>query len=353
VDGGPGRAGSRTAQAKGRELAKLPFVERALTLADYVPDRQAEKRAILDTMAFLCRARRAARGAERRCPDRRARATRGGRSPPVRAEPAMRASTRARRACAMAARSPARRARSAPAPDPLAPPRAEQRRRSLAEQLDELTESLSPDSVTLETLAAGVARDDARRRWARARHRDSKKDLNVSANLEEFVDASPRWHRKGRARRRARRVGARHFGRDEQAMLASFVVTAVFLFLLWRNWWDTGLAVLPARAGGARHLRGAGGARLARRALTGHGALVHRGNALDDVTVGRDCVARPRPARSRSCAARATGRLRWGVATRLAQALASTVAAWRGRNESACALPGLRPSPPASSRRAP
>jgi predicted RND superfamily exporter protein len=36
----------------------------------------------------------------------------------------------------------------------------------------------------------------------------------------------------------------------KQAMLASFVVTALFLFLLWRNWWDTALAFFPLALAG-------------------------------------------------------------------------------------------------------
>jgi hypothetical protein len=66
-----------------------------------------------------------------------------------------------------------------------------------------------------------------------------KKDLNVSANLEEFVDGVAAVALEGTARPSGWSSGSRHFGAMKQAMLVSFVVTALFLFLLWRNWWDT------------------------------------------------------------------------------------------------------------------
>ena len=91
-------AGSRRGAGEGRRArSSCPFVESALTLVDYVPQQQDEKRAILETMAFLVPPPvRAERAARRRRADRGARASRDGRSVRAPARPTTRASPRAR-----------------------------------------------------------------------------------------------------------------------------------------------------------------------------------------------------------------------------------------------------------------
>jgi hypothetical protein len=235
-----------TAQAKAGKLAKLPFVERALTLLDYVPDRQAEKRAILETMAFLVPplAERSA------APDAAAQiaalarleaalATGEGGVGDARLEAS---ETRLRDALGRMRTALA----AAPAPGHVLGRLQTNVVGSLVEQLDELTESLSPGDVTLEMLPPELREmmlaDDGRARVSVI----PKKDLNDSANLEEFVDGVLAVEPEGTGPA----VGLVEWGRVtsgamKQAMLAGFVVTALFLFLLWRNWWDTALAFFP------------------------------------------------------------------------------------------------------------
>ena len=82
-----------------------------------------------------------------------------------------------------------------------------------------------------------------------------KEDLSDSENLEGFVDGVLVVAPNGTGPA----VGLVEWGRVtsgamKQAMLLGFVVTALFLFLLWRNWWDTALAFFPLGARRTRHL---------------------------------------------------------------------------------------------------
>ena len=235
-----------TAQAKAAELAKLPFVESAQTLVDYVPDRQAEKRAILDTMAFLVPPV-AERGAP---PDVATQIAALGRLETALAAGAGQDADARLDASEARLRAALGRLRAAlaaaPSPGHLLGRVQTNVVGSLIEQLGELTESLSPDDVVLETLPPELREmmlaDDGRARVTVI----PKRDLNDSVNLEEFVDGVLAVAPEGTGPA----VGLIEWGRVtsgamKQAMLFGFVATALFLFLLWRNWWDTALAFFP------------------------------------------------------------------------------------------------------------
>ena len=168
-----------------------------------MPDQQDEKRAILETMAFLVPppARRRARRPTppRRSPRSRrletALAASAGKAGDARlAASEAQSARRARPSCAR--RSRRRRIR-----DTILGPLQTNVVGSLPEQLDELVEALSPDVVTLETLPPELREmmiaDDGRARVTVI----PKKDLNDSANLEEFVDGvlavAPNGHGSG------------------------------------------------------------------------------------------------------------------------------------------------------------
>ncbi len=240
-----------TAQAKAAELAQLPFVSDARTLVDFVPDQQDEKRAMLETMAFLVPppTRRSAPPdvAAQMAALARLEAALGADASAPR-DPRFAASeTRLRDALA------GLRAAVATAPDPttLLAPLQSNVIGSLVEQLDELVAGLSPDVVTLDTLPPELREmmlaDDGR---ARVEVIPSK-DLNDSANLEEFVDGVRAVAPEGTGPA----VGLIEWGRVtsgamKQAMLVGFIATALFLYLLWRNWWDTALAFFPLALAG-------------------------------------------------------------------------------------------------------
>ncbi len=238
-----------TAQAKAAELAQLPFVSDARTLVDYVPDQQDEKRAMLETMAFLVPPP-APRSAP---PDAAAQMAALGR---LEAALGTGAGALGDRGDGRFAASEARlrealgslRAAVAVAPDPnaLLAPLQSNVVGSLVVQLDELVAGLSPDVVTLDTLPPELREmmlaEDGRARVTVI----PKKDLNDSANLEEFVDGVYAVAPEGTGPA----VGLIEWGRVtsgamKQAMLVGFLATALFLFLLWRNWWDTALAFFP------------------------------------------------------------------------------------------------------------
>ena len=238
-----------TAQAKAAALTQLPFVSDARTLVDYVPDQQDEKRAMLETMAFLVPPP-ARHGAP---PDVAAQMAALGR---LEAALAPGAGDRGDGGDARFAASEARlhaalgslRAAVAAAPDPNALLGSLQSNvvGSLVEQLDDLVAGLSPDRVTLDTLPPELREmmlaEDGRARVTVI----PKQDLNDSASLEEFVDGVYAVAPEGTGPA----VGLIEWGRVtsgamKQAMLVGFIATALFLFLLWRNWWDTALAFFP------------------------------------------------------------------------------------------------------------
>lgn len=239
------------AEAKAAELAKLPFVASALTLEDYVPQQQDEKRAILETMAFLvpppakpsappsAAAQVAALARLEATLDESAGKTKDARL----AE----SETKLRDALVKLLGAIA----AAPDPEIILRPLRVNVVGSLAEQLAELVEALSPDVVTLESLPPELREmmiaPDGRARVTVI----PKKDLSDSANLEEFVDGVLAVAPNGTGPA----VGLVEWGRVtagamKQAMGVGFIATALFLFLLWRNWWDTALAFFPLALAG-------------------------------------------------------------------------------------------------------
>jgi len=119
---------------------------------------------------------------------------------------------------------------------------------SLPEQLAELLDSLSPDVVTLETLPpelseAMIAADGRARVTA---YPKQHLDLRDPAEVERYVDAVLAVSPEGTGPA----VNLIEWGRVtsgamKQALSIGFIATALFLFLLWRNLWDTALAFFP------------------------------------------------------------------------------------------------------------
>lgn len=234
------------AQALAAELATLPVVERTLTLADFVPAQQDEKRTVLDTMALLVPV-----------------------PPPTDTTPdvAEQGAALARLETALAAGAPddppldeasARlhdsiavfrtKLAAASDPQPLLARLQANVVGSLREQLDDLLIALEPDFVTLETLPPElteimIGRDGRARVQAYP-----KQDLELAnpVELERYVDSVMAVSGEGTGPA----VNIIEWGRVtsdamKQAMTIGFLATALFLFVLWRNIWDTALAFFP------------------------------------------------------------------------------------------------------------
>ncbi|HEY8153977.1 MAG TPA: MMPL family transporter, partial [Myxococcota bacterium] len=232
-----------SAQGTAARLAALPSVERAITLADFVPEQQEEKRRLLETMALFV-------------PGRSPPAPRGGPAEQIAAleelaaalapapEAAALAASEARLREALAGLLAA--VRAAPDPVPLLAQLDRNLVASLPEQIEDLRSALRPDAVTLATLPPEI-RDPMLSETGRARIQVfPKRDLSDSENLEEFIDGV----RAIAPESTGPAVGLVEWGRVtsgamQQAMAVGFVATLVFLFLLWRNLWDTLLAFFP------------------------------------------------------------------------------------------------------------
>jgi uncharacterized protein len=234
------------AKTKAAELAQLPFVADARTLFDFVPQQQDEKRAILETMAFLVPPPAPASAPPDVATQLAALARLEAALQPATGPgaDARLAASETRLLDALAGLRAA--VVAAPDPNALLGPLQSNVVGSLIVQLDELKEGLSPDVVTLESLPLELREmmlaDDGRARVTVI----PKKDLNDSANLEEFVDGVLAVAPAGTGPA----VGLIEWGRVtsgamKQAMLVGFLATALFLYLLWRNWWDTALAFFP------------------------------------------------------------------------------------------------------------
>ncbi|RIL05504.1 MAG: hypothetical protein DCC71_10100 [Proteobacteria bacterium] len=240
------------AKALARELDELDVVERTMTLADFVPADQEEKRAVLDTMALLVPI-----------------------PPPAQAPPgaaAQRAALarldealgRAQDTGDAAFQASAARLRETLAEFrktlDSAPDRAPYLARlqsnvvgSLREQLDELLDSLEPDVVTLETLPPELTEImvaiDGRQRVTAYPKQDL--DLNEPRELDRFIDGVMAVSPDGTGPA----VNIIEWGRVtagamQQAMGIGTLATAIFLFFLWRNLWDTALAFFPLALAG-------------------------------------------------------------------------------------------------------
>jgi hopanoid biosynthesis associated RND transporter like protein HpnN len=234
------------AQALATELAKLPVVENTLTLADFVPTQQDEKRAVLDTMALLVpvpppkdTTPDAAEQAAALARLETALAAGGGGDAELDA-----ASARLRDSIAVF------RAKLAAAADPQPLLKRLQANvvGSLREQLDDLLVALEPDSVTLESLPPQLTEImigiDGRARVQAYPKQDL--DLANPVELERYIDSVMAVSPEGTGPA----VNIIEWGRVtsdamKQAMSIGFIATSLFLFLLWRNVWDTALAFFP------------------------------------------------------------------------------------------------------------
>lgn len=235
------------AESLAARLDALPVIEKTLTLADFVPADQEEKRAVLDTMALLVPVP----------------------APPgPRPDPATQLAALDRLAEALAQPGAA----SDPAFDAAADRLVEAIGRfhaavaatgdpthllsrlqlnvvgSLREQLDELLDSLEPDEVTIETLPPELTEimtaADGRQRVTAYPKQDL--DLADPAQLERYIEAV----RAVDPTATGPAVNIIEWGRVtsgamKEAMAIGFVVTMAFLIGLWRNVWDTALAFFP------------------------------------------------------------------------------------------------------------
>jgi hopanoid biosynthesis associated RND transporter like protein HpnN len=235
------------AEALSTKLDALPVVERVITLADFVPTQQEEKRSVLDTMALLVPV-----------------------PPPIDATPDAGAQVAALErleralasdgasgdaafeAAAARLREAISRFRAAVSAAPDAAPLLAHLQQnvvgSLPEQLDELVDSLEPDAVTLDTLPPEL-RETMLAPDGRARVTAFPRqglDLSEPAELDHYVTTALAVDPRGTGPA----VNILEWGRVtsgamKQAMSIGFVATALFLFLLWRNLWDTALAFFP------------------------------------------------------------------------------------------------------------
>jgi hopanoid biosynthesis associated RND transporter like protein HpnN len=227
-------------------LDELPVVERTLTLHSFVPEQQDEKRAVLDTIALLVPLPLG----DTRAPDAAAqtaaleRLERAAAAHAGAGDPLAIAAARLRDALARF------RGVLAGSADP-APRLAVLQANvvgSLPQQLDELVDSLEPDVVTLESIPPEL-RETMLAADGRARVTAFPRqglDLGQPADLDHWVLSALAVDARGTGPA----VNILEWGRVtsgamQQAMLLGFVATALFLFLLWRNLWDTTLAFFP------------------------------------------------------------------------------------------------------------
>jgi uncharacterized protein len=232
------------AEALAERVAALPPVERAITLADFVPEGQDEKRAVLaDALMFLppqpAPARRPSGTAQLEALTRLEDELAAG---DASEDPRQRASE-ARLAAAL------RRFREGPgrgAPDGALARLEANVVGTLPKQLADLAVSLAPERVTLESLP-GELREQMLAADGRARIQVfPKKDVFVGKNLDEFMGAVTAVvpNASGSAVNLVS-WGLVTSGAMEQALSVGLVCMFAFLFLLWRNLWDSVLAFFP------------------------------------------------------------------------------------------------------------
>lgn len=239
------------ARALAAKLDQVPVVEKTLTLADFVPSDQDEKRAILDTMALLVPIPPPP-GAP---PDAAAQIASLERLAAALADPGPPDPAFDRVAAGLTAAVGRFRAAVSAAGDPthLFARLQSNVIGSLREQLDELVDSLEPDVVTLETLPRELVEImtavDGRQRVTAYPKQDL--DLSDPAALDLFVSSALAVAPDGTGPA----VNTIEWGRVtagamQQAMGIGFVATMTFLILLWRKVWDTALAFFPLALAG-------------------------------------------------------------------------------------------------------
>jgi hypothetical protein len=229
-------------------------VERAVTLADYVPEDQEEKREILETAALFLPPVAAAS----RPPDAAARLAAlarleaglaGGKGPPPGAPAAPPPAPDPLAASEARLREALRRFREGPGTGPSASALALLQANvvgTLPEQLEELARSLAPAPVAIGDLPAEL-RDQMIAPDGRARIQVfPRKDVSDSAALEEFLAAVegvvPEVSGSAVSNVGWGRVTS---GAMRQALGAGIACMFAFLFLLWRDLWDSVLAFFP------------------------------------------------------------------------------------------------------------
>jgi hypothetical protein len=239
------------AQTLASALVKLPDVEKTRTLDDFVPADQEEKRAILNDVALLLPP--AAKSATDPGPEAEREALEhlsvelATTAASTGSEPSLTASAR-RLADAL------RHFLDGPARTEEEPALAQLQSNvvgSLPDQVHELERVLAPAEVTADDLPDEI-RGQMLAGDGRARVQViSSADLGDSAVLEKFVDSV----RELAPEATGPAVTLLEWGRVtsgamKQALIAGVVAMTLFLLLLWRNVWDTVLAVFPLALAG-------------------------------------------------------------------------------------------------------
>jgi len=233
------------AQRLAEELERLAPVKAAVTLASFVPENQEEKREILSGAALFLPPV-AERGL---APDAAAQlealaALERELALPGDDGDAHLAAAKARLAGALRAFRAA--ADSAPSPSAALARLRDNAVGSLPDQLADLTEALAPEEVTLANLPAEL-RDQMLAADGRARIQVfPAKDVFEGAALDEFMAAvsAAAPNVTGPAVNLVR-WGEVTSGAMEQALAVGIACMFGFLFLLWRNVWDSLLAFFP------------------------------------------------------------------------------------------------------------
>jgi hopanoid biosynthesis associated RND transporter like protein HpnN len=232
-----------SAETLAERLAALPPVERAITAADFVPDRQDEKREVLaNALMFLPPGLAAARrpsGAEQLEALARLEAD-------LEADGAADPRQRASETRLAAALRRFREGSGLGAPDGALARLEANVVGTLPQQLADLALSLAPERVTLESLPPEL-RDQMLAADGRARIQVfPRKDVFVGKNLDEFMDAVTALapNTSGSAVNLVS-WGQVTSGAMEQALSVGLVCMFAFLFLLWRSLWDSVLAFFP------------------------------------------------------------------------------------------------------------
>ena len=235
-----------TAEATANQLAALPSVERAITVADYVPEQQQEKRELLGTMALFA-------------PERPSAAEPGDPAAELaaleRLQDALALETAEPEASALAVSEARLRdalgrllstVRAAPDPAPLLAQLDRNLVASLPEQIGDLLMALHPEPVTLAMLPPELTEpmlsEDGRARIQVF----PKRDLSDGEDLEAFFDGVTALAPNSTGPV----VGLVEWGRVtsgamRQALAIGLLAMLGFLYLLWRNLWDTMLAFFP------------------------------------------------------------------------------------------------------------
>lgn len=235
-----------SAEALVPRLAAIPGVASTRTLSDFVPADQDAKRAILADLALLLPPAHAAEArptpSQERAELEALASELGAVSAGAGVEPSLSASAHRLARSITEFLSTAGRRDPAPAFDLL----GRNVVGSLPAQLRELEQALSPDVVTADSLPPEI-RGQMLAADGRARVQViPEQDLGDSRILEQFVDAV----REVAPEATGPAVTLLEWGRVtsgamEQALLGGAIAITAFLLWLWRNVWDTVLALFP------------------------------------------------------------------------------------------------------------